>query len=358
MPQLQTRIRDLARYGDPSRYFTVQKFPPPEDKRFTIHFEYRYKFPAPPKQKNDDLICMVIKAIRELSRDNMLLAASGIWPHAMNSTLPIWPGQANGATKILDDRKSPGAQEGEERRKIQRTVDSSEEVPPEYRSSRLLTEGENRNGVPRAIIAQQTWWAKNGKRFRLMALPPEIRAIIFRQALGENIYPNARHDDALGVEKVTLGSRKGNIPHDDLEYDVGVRPDPLNYAVLCLNKSLRSEALKAGLEGTRKHFVDFRSHERVVTAAVTPSRYNWLSRIHLSQNITQYFERFGVSINPVIHLQHANRNGALLQKIPSLKNLELYFQCPYRVDNDANIPNPWYDFYMDNYLQVSNGLYS
>jgi len=41
----------------------------------------------------------------------------------------------------------------------------------------------------RPNYVQQTWWCKNGKVFRLMDLPQEIRFIILKHALGGFIHP-------------------------------------------------------------------------------------------------------------------------------------------------------------------------
>ncbi|KAL1801663.1 hypothetical protein ACET3X_002005 [Alternaria dauci] len=100
MPELQTRIKDLARFGEPSRWFTVKMYPPPDDKLGTTHREYRYTFKGPPRQMDDPLIRMIIRTIRKLSKDHMLVAAAEIWPHNLDETPPIWPGRAGGATKL------------------------------------------------------------------------------------------------------------------------------------------------------------------------------------------------------------------------------------------------------------------
>jgi hypothetical protein len=206
-----------------------------------------------------------------------------------------------------------------------------------------LTEGTTRDGVPRALRSQQVWWSKNGKRFRFMKLPYELRATILQHALGENIYLNTNYN-SLGLREITLGSRRHNTPAADENDDAGERPDPPNYAVLGLNKSLRKEALQAGWVGTRKYFIDFSYLRKTLNADIKPSKYNCLSRIQLNQSISQYLDLFGVDFDPVVQIQTANSSGAMLQAIPGLRHLELYFRSPYR-----RLPFPQQDWNINSY---------
>jgi hypothetical protein len=123
-----------------------------------------------------------------------------------------------------------------------------------------LTSGTTKNGVPRIVYCQQLWWNITGKRFPLLDLPAELRAIIYQQSLGENIYPHSRFDPSIGVQRMVLGSAHHNHlnPFGDF-CQAGARSDLPNYKLLSLNKQTREETLRAGWQGSWKHFTS--SHQ-------------------------------------------------------------------------------------------------
>jgi hypothetical protein len=110
------------------------------------------------------------------------------------------------------------------------------------------------------------------------------------------------------------------------------RPDPPNDTRLRPNKRIRTEALRAGWEGTWKRFVDITYLESCLNAKIVPSQYKWLSRVHLNLSLSAYFSLFSLRINPVIHIDAANSNGTIPQSIPGLKRLEFFFRDPYTSD--------------------------
>ena len=361
MPELQTRLKKLAQDGDPSRNFTVKMYPPPENKMFTSHRDYRYTLNGPPRQMNDALIRMVIKAIRELSKDHMLFAATRIWPHNLDETLPIWPGHAGGAVKLYAFTQSfeefPMATEIRVARGTTTLTTDNVQIRKKWKGKGAdrepwtelkrwllelpipaqITHGTDNRGIPRVILAQQLWWSKRGKSFRLMSLPIEIRLIIFQHALGENIYPRTYYDYITNQDMVCLGSSKHVVPNPIEEPNSAARSDAPNYAVLLLNKGLRDEALRAGYQDSRKHFTSHFHLQSVINASPT-SPYKLLSRIHLHFNLSHYFEFFGINTQPVIQHSVSRSHGSILQGVPELRHLELFFPSPYGPDQNKT---PW-----------------
>ena len=328
---------------------------------FASHRDYRYTLNGPPRQMNDALIRMVIKAIRELSKDHMLFAAAGIWPHNLDETLPIWPGHAGGARKLYAFtqlfEEFPMATEIRVARGTTTLTTDNTQIRKKWKGKGAdrepwtelkrwllelplpaqITHGTDNRGLPRIILAQQLWWGKRGKSFRLMSLPIEIRFIIFQHALGENIYPRTYYNRVTSQHKVSLGFRRQVTPDATEEPNSAARPDAPNYAILLLNKGLRNEALRAGYEGSRKHFTSYFNLQEVINASPT-SPYKLLSRIHLHFNLRHYFEFFGIATQPVIQHSVISCYGRILQGISGLRHLELFFPIPYGPDRRLT---PW-----------------
>jgi len=366
MPRLETRIKVLERSGNVSRLLTVKMFPPPEDKLQTTQEEYRYEFTGPPRQRDDQVIQLMIKVIQFLNKRHMLFAAANVWPHALDTSPPLWPGRAKGANKLYAFTQAfeefplaaevtilRGALEltpGKVfvRRKGQGQDGHQQPWTPlihwllQLPDPDRLTTGVTRRGVPRMLHCQQVWWQKTGMCFPLLRLPAELRALVYRHALGENIYPHTRYDQSLGTEKLTLGSIYYNVPIEQgRQPAIAARSDPPNYEILALSKSIRKEALKAVWVGTWKHFVRPSYFADALGANVIPLTYAWLTRLHLNFSSEDYFSFFGVSIDPNVSLSPANSKGQLLSNISELRHLELSFRKPYDIHRNRN---PWSTF--------------
>ena len=370
MPHLSTRIKDLQRNGDVSRAFTVQMLPPPKDKLDTSHKEYRYELKAPPRQMDDEVVKIIIKAIQYLNKKRMMFAAANFWPHNMDETRPLWPGRAKSARKlyaftqtfvefplaaevtllrgtieltpdkILVRNKRPG--KDEDKQPWTPLIHWLLKLPIPHN---LLTQGFNKRGVPRILHCQQIWWSKNGQCFPFLRLPAELRALVYKHALGEIIHPETHYNMALGVRQLSLGPRQDRAS----AYHHGSRfasaQGELNYNILALNKATRADALKAGWEGTWKHFKAPGDLLDVLDPTIVSSAYVWLSRVHLSWTLTEYLSFFGVSIHPAISIDASRSKGHVLQGISGLRYLEMSFRSPYGA---ASSDNPWSYFYTHN----------
>jgi hypothetical protein len=301
MPRLETRIKELCRSGDLSRAFTVQIFPSPTHNLLTTQREYRYELNGPPRQKSYHIIHKIIKVIPHHSKTHMVFATANIWPHNLDSTIPLWPGHAGGATRLYaftqDFEEFPlTAEVTIVRGTLKLTVDSiltrNKLREPDARKRpwkpiiawpldlpipRQMSEGTSRAGVPRAVRVQQIWWDKNRKRIPLMKLPAKLRAVVCQHTLGDNFYPYARQNFGLSMHKVTLTSHR-TIMNFELDAQLeGCRPCPPNYKILGVNKQIRMEALQAGWKGTWKHFVYPVDLQNVVDAPNAPFNCEWLT---------------------------------------------------------------------------------
>jgi hypothetical protein len=382
MPMLETRIRDLAHRREWSRLYIVNNFPPPPDKYNTTHREYKYEMPGPSPQLHDRVLGTMINIMRVHCRANMLFAASKIRIFNLDDSPPLAPSQPT-AIKSYAFK-----QWGEE---FPFAVDITLQGSPLLSENTILIRYKEKPRyqhqkpwmtfrkfldsfpIPHHMIHnvdyklqirfQQTWWSRNGKCFPLMdeALPAEVRSIIYRHVLGENVYPAVD-----GTSKVTFGSMSANLSWGDInsperfdEDDIMKRSDFPNYNILYVNSRVTHKALKTAWEAGYKHFVKPHLFESAL-ASIRPPAYNWLNRIHLNFDLSDFFMFFGIHIDPIVRIDQSQSVRTLFEGLPArgLKHLELYFRDPYRYpeytyasDNSSvyihGSPNPWNAFFED-----------
>lgn len=273
MPYWDTRTRHL----EDRRKYVLEKFPPPKDKLNTTQAEYRYDFKGAPRQKEDTLIVTINKTVRQLNKSHMLCAASNVQVFNMDSTMaPALSSTKTSKTyafkqhfiefpaaaevKILESAQSltPDAIMVRDKTTSKaRQACKQPWIPLEkwllaLPISDYMTEGENRQGVKRIIHCQQIWWSKTGKSFPLRKLPKEMRLLVFRHVLGENIYPEdlyypvTQEYKAVFGTKINYGSPEHYNHPEELGRDAIQRPDMPNYRILAVSKQVRREALEAG----------------------------------------------------------------------------------------------------------------
>jgi hypothetical protein len=352
-------------------------FPLPEDKMQTTQAEWRYDFRGAPKQMNDEVMHVMIRTIRRLSKDHMLFAASNVHVYNVDLTRPITVGTKQASktyafkqrfvefpiaadVKLYESAQSTTSDAIVVRDKSELSGRKARKQPWVPLEEWLLAlpipmyvdEGTNKDGVPRSIECQQIWWKKIGKCFPIMQLPEEIRSMIWLHTLGEDIYPHAAFDPQSATHKVTFGAGSltpesyHNKPEDIPRGDATKRTLP-NRNIFLMCKQVRHEALRAGWETGYKHFTHWRYVSNVLEASMTPFGFNWLNKIHINFTITEWFEFFGVSIDPVIHIYDTSKIEQLQALVPrGLKHLEFYFRDPYYHISGTWLPppNPWGEY--------------
>jgi hypothetical protein len=222
-----------------------------------------------------------------------------------------------------------------------------------------------------ALLAQRHWWARNGRTFPLMRLPAEVRRMIYVHILGSKIYPDQDGSDvsfALSVQ-VRLYTCD-ETSRDPYKYDFlkpyksnnwhvcGFEPSFPNFDILRLGghvgQQIRQEALEAGWQATRKHFIDPWPFERVMLCQ-RPPNYNWIAKIELDFTLLGWFRFFGVGFDPriVVWDDHRSRCPGLLRDITTLRDLRFHFPSPA----DRTNSNPWKQFKEHDYYTIPIELF-
>jgi hypothetical protein len=159
-----------------------------------------------PPIRHDAVLRAMVKAIADLVKTDMCVAASDFWIFNLTKTPPIWPMPAG---RTESEVKKYGIRPF--------SYDKYKEFPSIIHvcvigrgaltidKVRVRIKGEWKPFVPwilsapfrtmlleqgeRALRTQQIWWEKNGKHFPLLQLPPELRINVYEQVIGKDLYP-------------------------------------------------------------------------------------------------------------------------------------------------------------------------
>lgn len=180
---------------------------------------------------------------------------------------------------------------------------------------------------------QHLWWSRNGKSFRFLDLPREIRDMIYLFCIGSSIYPRSSYRDAI---RLPLGCGRRTRDHNNVE-----RP---NLAIALANKQLYEEAMKAAWEDTVKCFGDakrLKEFLRVCSSANRP--HNLTMTFKLCFDHRQYLMFFGADMHEVDINPNYPSAGTIFPMMAALevKELTLDFVSPKRWCNGAREPRDW-----------------
>lgn len=192
---------------------------------------------------------------------------------------------------------------------------------------------------------QQCWWQANGRAFRLLNLPFELRSMIYGHIIGYYLWPREEWDRSRNPPKATL--RVFGYPHYKMyserwrtfarttqyTFDPAGNTSPGNMPIQFVCKQVRAEIRNFVTTSTVPHFGDLWT----LTDAIDPFQGKWLRRISLGFPNSIYFMFLGFSDQrlmvspdgPPIHV---------LRNIPTLAHLHLHFQVPtpLRIHKVAN----------------------
>ncbi|EON67550.1 hypothetical protein W97_06918 [Coniosporium apollinis CBS 100218] len=181
---------------------------------------------------------------------------------------------------------------------------------------------------------QFMWWFSNGKTFRFLELPLEIRSMIYVQALGPVVEP------AFESPRISLGHgfREQNqklSPEDGLETH-----DAPNYAILHLNKQVYHEAIQEGWEKTWKRVTRYcalilllyHCNPRTATSfgLANPISVCAIRYVQLAFPIQEHLKLFGIAMAGRALRAWVSKKFSSKQfrSLNTLKHLELNFTTP------------------------------
>ncbi|KAL1594610.1 hypothetical protein SLS60_010371 [Paraconiothyrium brasiliense] len=291
-------------------------------------------------EQKDVVLRSIYKTIADLSKKDINVAGHNYWVCPMKSSSPLWePYSANDGVKryiLTAENRYSVSWFVHVRMSPVSDVSSRLEVRTEHGWIPLtiwLLEHDREEQLKgyMGIEAQKKWWKINGKHFPLMALPAELRALIFQQTLGGNIFPEYLYT------RIGINTEWYNL------VDPGSNPDTPNPGILLASKQVYKEAREAVWEGTTKHFCDDLELREVLSRPALWPAYNWLTSIQLSLNLEDYFTCFGIEIDPTLQFQPIGGTGELLKSLHSVRKIELYFAPLTLVES-----NPWKEYCRSN----------
>ena len=324
--------------------------------------KYTYTFQTVPQQ-SDPVIKLIRSTIRRLNQHpehGLRMCNNDIQVFATTSAPPIWPTTSHDSEieiklyTFLQECKIPPA-----------TVPISIDLREDWLSSeqlRVRTQGQwipleqwllslaDDEVLRRRSLESQTsfYYQRNGKHFRLMDLPVELRLMIFEYMIAPagEIYPLCLHKPSLD-RQIVLGIGYDPNSPPRLSGYLGLytytlesrdKIPPPDTTILRVSKQCRDEGLRAAWEGVRRYFVDPFNFEFVATELrfFAPRFLNVLGRFELSFTTSGWFEYFSVETEP-----HLHRNEAYFIPCLGLLSSATELNIRFRDPSDGWLGHPW-----------------
>lgn len=199
----------------------------------------------------------------------------------------------------------------------------------------------------------EIWWKHNGKHFKILALPAELRNEIYSHAIGTIAILRTKSDG-----QISLGWGTDPIGKEERVFIRHPEDDPpvqrLNTNLYRVNKQVSEEAKAIAWETTMKRFGWTSPYYTPLSARIISSLEHSrsllaLSKIQLELSAAQYFAFLGIiptSQDP-FGTGQLTMHISTLRRIKTIKHLDLRFISPKRPDAEdpwANLPHLWGPF--------------
>ncbi|KAF2814582.1 uncharacterized protein BDZ99DRAFT_471993 [Mytilinidion resinicola] len=192
---------------------------------------------------------------------------------------------------------------------------------------------------------QAMWWARNGKQFRVMELPKELRLAVFGQAIGVGLYSEASFRATEDGEEIWIASLGYGYKPPEEWAGTARRADIVdvpNYALLRVSKQVYAECRDAAFL-SRVSFAD-QTHADILPLLKTLRVLipNVFTHIGLSFSMMEYIYFFGIRVQPWLdegRIASPPPACNFLLNVPTLQRLGIKLPSPIQLDHDVREEN-------------------
>lgn len=191
----------------------------------------------------------------------------------------------------------------------------------------------------------EQWWDMNGRHFRLLDLPIEVRYCFYESLVGKYVFTNTG-GTAPPQSSLTNFLSQSIATQSSMRDPAGNRPFA-STNIIATSRQVRNEAFRIMWESTWKSFYYPEDFTSVIAQPPTHTpAYNWTSRISLNLVNGKYLWLLGMSATPTDGFSATHQPVILaLSGMSQLRYLDFHFTAYFRDrDNEPSplqINDPW-----------------